>query len=182
MVSLKLDVLFLFRRFSDNFHHCVINKQPKKERKQLTEAIEPQSSFASWKTGIFALLLLLLLLLVQQQCSIVNWNMRNQATMFNGDESRNPAIPDAAVGQKLFCTILPLAICHGGCGACFFFHYTLSEVKSAFFVQQAELLPSAINHWSVGRLLQPAVALRRASLKRATPPLWALWFDKCLVC
>ncbi|XP_003374009.1 hypothetical protein Tsp_08737 [Trichinella spiralis] len=92
------------------------------------------------------------------------------------------AIPDAAVGQKLFCTILPLAICHGGCGACFFFHYILSEVKSAFFVQQAELLPSAINHWSVGRLLQPAVALRRASLKRATPPLWALWFDKCLVC
>ncbi|KRX77421.1 hypothetical protein T06_565 [Trichinella sp. T6] len=163
MVSLKL------RRFSDNFHHCVINKQSRKERKQLTEAIEPQSSFASWKTGIFALLLLLLL--VQQQCSIVNWNMRNQATMFNGDESQNPAIPDAAVGQKLFCTILPLAICHGGCGACFFFHYTLSEVKSAFFVQQAELLPSAINHWSVGRLLQPAVALRRASLKRATPPL-----------
>ncbi|KRY33767.1 hypothetical protein T01_15782 [Trichinella spiralis] len=104
--------------------------------------------------------------------------MRNQATMFNGGESRNP---DAAVGQKLFCTILPLAICHGGCGACFFFHYILSEVKSAFFVQQAELLPSAINHWSVGRLLQPAVALRRASLKRATPPLWALWFDKCLV-
>ncbi|KAL1242244.1 Leucine--tRNA ligase [Trichinella spiralis] len=123
-----------------------------------------QSSFASWKTGIFALLLLVISWLNCFCCCFLE------------------AIPDAAVGQKLFCTILPLAICHGGCGACFFFHYILSEVKSAFFVQQAELLPSAINHWSVGRLLQPAVALRRASLKRATPPLWALWFDKCLVC
>ncbi|KRX91804.1 hypothetical protein T4E_8460 [Trichinella pseudospiralis] len=103
--------------------------------------------------------------------------MLNQATMFNGGESRNPAIPDAAVGQKLLCTILLLAICHGGCGACFF-HYT-----EVFFVQQAELLLSAINHWSVERLLQPAVALRCASLKRATPSsLWALWLNKCLVC
>ncbi|KRZ05048.1 hypothetical protein T11_11966 [Trichinella zimbabwensis] len=105
--------------------------------------------------------------------------MRNRATMFNGGESHNPAIPDAAVGQKLLCTILLLAICHGGCRSCFF-HYT-----EAFFVQQAELLLSAINHWSIERLLQPAVALRRVSLKRATSSsssssLWTLWLNKKL--